>query len=166
MDADVIDKIFLKMIEYDAGDANRIQHFTKVHEYARLIGWAEDLAESALETLEIAAILHDIGIHEAERLYGSSDGKYQEELGPGIARDLLEEFKLDEKVVDRVCYLIAHHHTYDNIESLDYQILVEADLLVNMYEGAESLAAIKSTYDRIFKTETGKRICRVMFGLQ
>ena len=36
------------------------------------------------------------------------------------------------RVTERVAYLIGHHHTYDKIEGMDYQILVEADFLVNI----------------------------------
>mgnify|MGYP000340972515 FL=1 len=35
-------------------------------------------------------------------------------------------------MTERVAYLIGHHHTYDKIEGMDYQILVEADFLVNI----------------------------------
>lgn len=78
--------------------------------------------------------MHDIGIHQAEARYGSSNGKYQEELGPAEARNLLEQLHVAETDIDRVCYLVGHHHTYSHIDGLDYQILVEADFLVNLYE--------------------------------
>ena len=32
-----LDKLLVKMIEFDSGDPKRIQHFLKVHSYARLI---------------------------------------------------------------------------------------------------------------------------------
>ena len=44
----------------------------------------------------------------------------------------------DEAVIDRVLFLIAHHHTYTGIEGEDYQILVEADFLVNLFEDGSS----------------------------
>lgn len=98
--------------------------------------------------------------------YGSSDGKYQEELGPDEARPMLTTLGYDEDFINRVCYLIGHHHTYENMDGLDYQILVEADFLVNMYEDALSLDSIKAAYKRIFRTETGKKYCREMFGIK
>lgn len=58
-----------------------------------------------------------------------------------------------------------HHHTYNNIEGNDYQILVEADFLVNLYEDNVSLEAVKTAYSRIFKTKAGKNICRTMYEL-
>ena len=51
------------MIKYDGGDAPRIQHFVKVHDFARMIAIAEGMNEEDLFVLEAAAILHDVGIH-------------------------------------------------------------------------------------------------------
>ena len=61
--------------------------------------------------------------------------------------------------------MIAHHHTYHNIDGLDYQILVEADFLVNLFEDNLSKEAALNAYQNIFKTETGKWICKEMFTL-
>lgn len=92
-------------------------------------------------------------------------GKLQEKEGPAIAEKLLGELGFDRNVSERVQYLIAHHHTYGNINEMDYQILVEADFLVNiMEEGSSKEAAIKA-YQNIFKTSCGKKICREMFGI-
>ena len=52
-------------------------------------------------------------------------------------------------------YLIAHHHTYTNIDGMDYQILVEADFLVNADEDRLSSDAIENFKEKIFKTTTG-----------
>ena len=76
---------------------------------------------------------------------------------------MLADLGYDEDVSERVQYLIAHHHTYTGIDAIDYQILVEADFLVNLYEDEAGKEAIKTAYDRIFKTESGKKICREMF---
>ena len=76
-----LDDLFLKMIAYYAGDPKRIQHFTKVHSYARIIGVGEEMDAASLFILEAAAYTHDIGIKPAEEKYGSSDGKLQEQEG-------------------------------------------------------------------------------------
>lgn len=55
-------------------------------------------------------------------------------LGPDEAEKLLNKLGVDEKIIERVCFLVGHHHTYNMIDGLDYQILVEADFLVNAYE--------------------------------
>ena len=125
-----------------------------------MIADCEDLDEKTRFILETAAILHDIGIKVSETKYGNSNGRHQEEEGPDIARPLLAKLSYDPPVVDRVCWLIAHHHTYDNIDSMDYQILVEADFLVNILEDNLPDRAALSAYQNIFRTECGKKICR------
>ncbi len=160
------DKLLLQMLTYYAGDPMRAQHFIKVHAFARLIGNCEGLDEKTMHILEAAAYVHDIGIKRAEELHGSSNGKLQEEFGPEIAREMLEGLGFEREVIDRICYLVGHHHTYSNIEGPDYQILVEADFLVNFYEDYTPAKAIAHTYDTIFKTETGKKLCTEMFELK
>ena len=156
----------MDMIAYYDGDPKRIQHFTKVHSYARLIGIGEELDDASLFILEAAAYTHDIGIRVAEEKYGRCDGKLQEQEGPIIAQKMLSQLGFENYIVERICFLIGHHHTYDNIDGLDYQILVEADFLVNLYEDDAGNRAIDKVYKRIFKTETGKKIFRLMFGYE
>ncbi len=89
----------------------------------------------------------------------------QEKEGPALAEQMLSELGFEKDVIERVSFLVGHHHTYTGIDGLDYQILVEADFLVNLFEGNTDTAHIRATYDNIFRTETGKKICREMFGL-
>lgn len=161
----MLNKLHLAMIDLYRGDAKRIQHFCKVHSYAKLIAETEKVDEKCLFILEAAALTHDIGIHVCEEKYGDCNGKLQEKEGPEIAKKLLDELGFAEDVSERVQYLIAHHHTYDNIDGMDYQILVEADFLVNIMEDNLSKEAALNAYKRIFKTACGKKICREMFGL-
>lgn len=160
----MINKLHFAMIELYSGDAKRIQHFCKVHSYAKLIGEAENIDKKSLLILEAAALTHDIGIHICEEKYGSCGGKLQEKEGPAIAERLLKKTGFEDDVINRVSYLIAHHHTYDNIDGTDYQILVEADFLVNIFEDAMSKEAALNAYNNIFRTECGKKICREMFA--
>ena len=161
-----LDDLFMDMIAYYDGDPKRIQHFTKVHSYARLIGIGEELDDASLFILEAAAYTHDIGIRVAEEKYGRCDGKLQEQEGPIIAQKMLSQLGFENYIVERICFLIGHHHTYENIDGLDYQILVEADFLVNLYEDDAGNRAIDKAYKRIFKTETGKKIFRLLFGYE
>ena len=161
-----LDDLFLEMIAFYQGDVKRIQHFTKVHSFARLIGKMEEMDPVSLFILEAAAYTHDIGIKPAEEKYGRCDGELQEKEGPILAQHMLSDLGFENYMIDRICYLIGHHHTYHNIDGLDYQILVEADFLVNLYEDETSEHAIQKAYDRIFRTEFGKEIFRQMFGLE
>lgn len=161
----MINKLHFAMIELYGGDAKRIQHFCKVHSYAKLIGEAENIDKNRLFILETAALTHDIGIHVCEEKYGNCNGKAQEKEGPAIAEKLLKKLGFEDDVTERVQYLIAHHHTYDSIDGIDYQILVEADFLVNIMEDNLSKEAALNIYNNIFKTESGKKLCREMFSL-
>ena len=155
----MINQLHLAMIEFYKGDAKRIQHFCKVHSYAKLIAETENVDQNCLFTIEAAALTHDSGIHICEEKYGSC------KEGPAIAEKLLGELGFDRNVSERVQYLIAHHHTYGNINEMDYQILVEADFLVNIMEEGSSKEAVIKAYQNIFKTSCGKKICREMFGI-
>ena len=154
-----------RMIEFYRDDPARIQHFIKVHSFAKLIGEEEHLDEKLLYILEAAAYVHDIGIRPAEAKFGRCDGKLQEQEGPAEAEKMLKSLGFEQNVIERVSYLVGHHHTYTDIDGMDYQILVEADFLVNLYEDNASREAAEHALQRIFRTESGKSICRDMFGL-
>ena len=161
----MLNKLYYEMIHMYSGDPKRIQHFCKVHSFAKLISAMEGVDDDTRFIIETAALTHDIGIHLCEEKYDNCNGKLQEKEGPALAKKLLADLGFDEDVSERVQYLIAHHHTYTGIDAIDYQILVEADFLVNLYEDEAGKEAIKTAYDRIFKTESGKKICREMFKL-
>lgn len=159
------DELIIRTTEFFKGDARRIQHFIKVYTYAALIGRMEGLDDDTMRVLEAAAVVHDTGIKKAEELYGYNNGKLQEQYGPEAADALLKECGYGLKDRERVCYLVAHHHTYTGMDGADYRILVEADFLVNMYEDDADINAVHTAYDKIFTTESGKRICRTMYDL-
>lgn len=160
------EKMIQKMVEFDGGDPKRIQHFLKVYQFAHVIGVEEGISEELQKILDLAAILHDIGIRPSEEKYGRCDGKLQEQEGPVYAMQLLKEFsEVTEEERDRICYLIGHHHTYQNVEGMDYQILLEADFLVNAYEDELPREAILTFKQKVFRTETGKKLLDTMFGL-
>lgn len=158
-------ELIQEMITYYTGDPKRIQHFLKVYEFARLIGESEHLDTQTQHILETAAIVHDIGIKNAEIKFGNCNGKLQEQEGPAPARELLASLEYAPDVIDRVCYLVAHHHTYQNVNGSDYRILLEADFLVNLYEDGLDSTAVSNALKNIFRTATGKNICQTMFGL-
>ena len=154
-----------EMILFDRGDARRIQHFLKVYQFAALIGKLEGLSPEQQEILEIAAILHDIGIIPSEKKYGISNGKLQEQEGPAYARELLNRIGgYGQEFIDRVCFLIAHHHTYEGVDGLDWQILLEADFLVNSFEKNMPEEAIKKFRASVFRTKSGIALLNNQYG--
>lgn len=158
-----MDNFLFEMINYFDTDIRRINHALKVYGYAKCIAKGEQLNSTYTDTIEIAAIFHDIGIPVSERKYGTSMGKYQEIEGPPIAREILEKADVDQEVVERVCFLIGHHHSYTKIDDIDFQVLVEADFLVNIDEDKMSIDAIESIKQKYFKTNTGTQILNSMY---
>ena len=134
------------MIAYYEGDPQRIQHFLKVHSLARLIAVSEGIDAHTRFIVEAAAYAHDVG------------------LQPAQAKALLEELYFPQDVIDRVAFLVGSHQTDTGIDGVDFQILMEADCLVNLCEEGASESAVWSAARRIFRTESGKRLCRLMFG--
>ena len=159
-------RLLAAMADYDA-DPALVHHFTKVHGFASAIGVMEGLDEETQFVLETAALVHDIGIRNARRQYGRSDGKLQEAIGPGEAETLLRGLgDYSEAQIERVMYLVGHHHTYTNVEGLDWQILIEADFLVNLYEFADRYKGILTAEERIFRTQSGKKLLHSIFGIE
>ena len=161
----LLNRLMFKMVEFDAGDPKRIQHFVKVASLARTIGEAENLPTLELFTLAAAAIVHDIGIRPAIEKHGSSSGKLQEQEGPAPARAMLCGLGFDTQIIERVAFLVGHHHTYDAIDGADYRILVEADFLVNLYENGCSENAVLAAREKVFRTRTGTALLNAMFGM-
>ena len=162
----LLQRLMQAMVAFDAGDPMRIQHFVKVHSFARVIGLGEGMEDPQLLTLEAAALVHDIGIHPAEEKYSRSDGKLQEQEGPEPARRMLSDLDFPHAMTERVAWLVGHHHTYQNIDGPDYQALVEADFLVNLYEDGASEHAMRTARERIFRTQTGIALLDAMYGLE
>lgn len=153
-----ISKVTYAMIEYFGTDTKRINHLLKVHSFAKVIGECEHINEDEQALLEVAALTHDIGIKISEEKFNSSSGEYQQQEGPKEAEKLLLKLNFEPKFITDVCYLIAHHHTYNNIDSIPYQILVEADFIVNIFEDNMNKDSVKNVRNKIFKTNTGKNI--------
>ncbi len=109
-----------------------IEHTMKVLKNAEIIMEGENLTKDEKELIAIVAILHDIGVLEAQKKYGSMAGNYQEIEGPEIARKILERIGYDPIKIDRVCFIVGNHHTPSKIDGLDFQIQWEADLLENL----------------------------------
>jgi uncharacterized protein len=160
----VVFGVMARAVEYDGDDAARIHHLVKVHSFARIIGKADGFDENNQKITELAAILHDIGIHNAEKKYGSIDGKYQEIEGESVARAIMEDAHIPSWIIDRVCYIVGHHHTLSAIDGMDFQAVIEADTLVNIFDkkitDKEKITLIR---DRVFKTSKGKNLLTQMY---
>ncbi len=158
MNNKTVSQVMEKMIDYSSKNLHDIAHFMKVYAYSRNIGIEEGLSPVLQETLEITAIIHDIACPVCRVKYGNTDGKHQEEESEPLVREFLKGIHISQRMIERIVYLVTHHHTYDDVNGLDYQILLEADFLVNADEGNMSKEAIMAARKNIFKTATGLRL--------
>jgi endogenous inhibitor of DNA gyrase (YacG/DUF329 family) len=155
-------KLIDEMKKVFGPDQKRIDHALAV------LGYAEQI--QAVEggdplVVKAAAILHDIGIHEAERKHGSPAGKYQEIEGPPIAEEILKRHDIPGETIEHISKIIANHHSARDIDTIEFRIVWDADWLVNIPAdfpdaGKEKLQSI---VDKTFKTAKGRQIATTLF---
>ena len=154
-----INNVIAKMIAYSDGNKHDIAHFLKVYTYARMIGEMENLTERKQETLEIAAC------PVCRVKYGNTNGSNQEKESPELVKNFLKDVEIDDEMKERINYLVSHHHTYTNVDGMDYRILLEADFLVNADESEMSEDAVETARERVFETNTGKNLLTSIYKL-
>ena len=160
-----VSEIMQKMIAVSEQNLHDINHFMKVYAFAKTIGEAEGLDAAPQFILEVAAITHDIACPFCRQTYGNTNGKRQEEEGEPLVREFLKGTGLTKAQTDRVAFLVGHHHTLTGVDGIDYQILLEADYLVNADESGYSKENIKNTKAVMFKTKTGTSLLKSVYGI-
>jgi len=161
----LLDRIVEAMRQEFGDDQKRIDHALTVLEEAQALLCDEPADRRVVLA---AALLHDIGILEAERKHGSSAGPYQELEGPPIARRILEELDLDRDSVDSVCELIGRHHS-GGLDSPEFRILWDADHLAALREPGKTdpTEAPAGRLDTgVLKTEAGRRRAARLFEVR
>lgn len=161
----MVHNIIYEMIQLNGEDTRRINHALKVYGFARCIAGREHYSEANMLVVSLSAVLHDIAIRHCEAVYGNCGGKLQEKEGPGIARPILEKYTNDEALIARICDIIAHHHTYSDIDDICHQAIIEADFLVNFDEGKFERPAFEAAVRKHFKTKSGKELAKAMFSI-
>jgi predicted RNA-binding Zn-ribbon protein involved in translation (DUF1610 family) len=157
------DRLIAAMKKTFGQDQKRITHALTV------LSRAEDiLKEEKAEPRVVlaAAILHDIGIQEAERKHGSSAGVYQEMEGPAIAERIMKEIGLPQDTIEHVKKIVANHHSVRGMDTPEFRILWDADWLVNLPDEHPDLAGeeLKKKIEKIFKTGAGKKMAQELYA--
>ena len=160
-----ISEIMEKMIRFSNGSIHDINHLIAVWTYAKTIGELEHLDLETQFILEVAAITHDIACPVIRDEAGHTDHKLQETMGAPMVRDFLADSGMPAEQIERVSWLVGHHHTLNAIDGLDYQILIEADLIVNACEKGWNGEKMKHLRNTVMKTAAGKRIVDAVFGI-
>ena len=154
--------LVMAMENYFGEDTRRINHARRVTSYAEQLM----ALEGGDYTVVIGtAVLHDIGIHNAEKKYGSSNGNFQEIEGPPVAREILTRLKFGEPEIDEICEIIGNHHSPGKINTQNFKILYDSDWLVNVGDefNITDKAKLANIIDRVFLTRSGKRIAKEIY---
>ncbi|MBO5556586.1 MAG: HD domain-containing protein [Oscillospiraceae bacterium] len=153
------------MIACSEGNVQDIDHLIRVWTYARTIGRLEGLDAETQFLLEAAAIVHDIACPLCRKKYGNTNGKAQEREGVPLTEAFFRDTDLSPDQVGRIAYLVGHHHTLQDIDGADYQILVEADYIANACENGYPPENVQNFMDKICRTAAGERLLRAIFRL-
>lgn len=152
-----------KMIVFYRGDRHDIDHFLKVWALAKTIGEQEVPDAHTREILELAAVIHDIACPLCRQKTGRADGRDQEQESPPLVEAFFAGSDVERADIDRILWLVTHHHTTTGVDGIDHRILLEADFLVNAGESGYDRRAIESARERVFCTGTGIRLLDEMF---
>lgn len=161
-----VSQILEKMIQCSRGNVHDIEHFVKVWAYARAIGKLEGLDPEAQFILEAAAITHDIACPVCREKYGDANGKLQERESPPLIAAFFDGTDVKKEQLERISFLVGHHHTYEGVNGMDWQILLDADYLVNASESHYPAENILNYLGRHTVTSSGKRFIQEIFGIQ
>jgi putative nucleotidyltransferase with HDIG domain len=157
-----ITRVRAAMKEYFGNDSRRIDHALRVTSFASRL-MEEEPADQ--ELVLATALLHDIGIPEAERKFGSSAGNLQEVEGPPVAREILARLGYNEPFITEVCQIIASHHSPGEVETDNFRIIWDADWLVNLGDECDLSERDKTgkIIDKTFMTGTGKGMAKEIY---
>ena len=159
----IVAEAIQKMIAFYQGGIHDIDHFLKVWAMARTIGELEGLDRHTQEVLELAAVVHDISCPLCREKYGNTNGKNQELESPALVEAFFTELPVERGDVERISWLVAHHHTYTDVDGPDHRILLEADFLVNAGEHGYSRVAIEEFRRNVFRTSAGTALLDSMY---
>jgi len=156
------DRVSIAMRKYFDSDSRRIKHALDVAGHAETIG--KEQKGGDMMVIMAAALLHDIGIKNAEIKHNSSSAKYQHIEGPPVAKEILSELKAPQELVEEVCDIIGHHHSPRDEETINFKVLYDADLIVNMTELYKQKPHTQEQLEKIlassFMTEAGAQESR------
>lgn len=159
----LVTTVIKKIVDFYEGNIHDIDHFLKVWAFAKTIGEEEKLDPETQKILEVAAVVHDIACPLCRKKYGNTNGKHQEEESEPLLNEFFADLPVEDLDVERVKWLVEHHHTYTDVVGMDYQILLEADFLVNARESGYSRTSIENFCKTVFRTATGIHLLKSMY---
>ncbi|MCM8778904.1 MAG: HD domain-containing protein [Candidatus Omnitrophica bacterium] len=158
----VKERLLKELEEYFGEDKKRIAHAKMVLDFAEEILKIE---KGDWHIVIPAAILHDVGIKVAGEKYAADSGDIQGKKGAEIARKILQKMGFKREDIEQICEIIAHHHSPREEEGLNFRILYDADLLVNLKDelNLDNKEKLKEKIEKIFLTPTGRVIAQRIY---
>jgi putative nucleotidyltransferase with HDIG domain len=156
------ERIAFEMKRYFGQDVKSINHAINTAKYAD-----EILRIEGGNPIVVfgGAYLHDSGKKNSKEKYGSSANEFHEKEGAEVAREILIKLNVPRGLIDEICDIISHHHHPKSNETLNFQIVYEADCLVNIESGFSNEMGERRKVDlKNFKTKTGKRLAEELFS--
>jgi hypothetical protein len=156
------ERISLEMKKFWGTHYQWVNHALKVARYAEKILRME--GGSPLVVLG-AAYLHGLDGHEAE-IGGRNRPEDAKREGLAIVREILERLAVEKEAISEIVDVIHRLHSPRDEESLNFQILYEADWLARMEEreNREDQGELEERILNNFKTTTGRQLLRGCFS--
>ena len=152
-----------KMVDFSAGNLHDVDHLLHVFGLAKAIAEGEGLDAETLHVIELAAVVHDIACPLCRKKYGSAPGKLQERESAPLVREFFAGTDEPQETVERIAWVVSHHHTYEPVEGAVHQVILEADWLVNTSEGVRDGRPAPTRPAPFFATRTGLGLFAAMF---
>lgn len=154
--------LLAEMKNYFSKDLKRINHAINVLEFTKKIMTKEG---GNTRIIIPAAVLHDIGIKECEQKHNSTNVALQEKESPVIAKKILEKINYPTEYIDEILEIIGHHHSPGKIKTLNFQVLYEADWIVNLDEDFSSLELKQKEkiITKNFRTKSGIKLAKNLY---
>lgn len=151
------ERICLEIKKYFRTDFEQVNHALAVSHYAERILKME--GGNPLVVLG-AACLHDIGLHETSEKNDALGAEAQKAKRLVVAKGILEKLDVQREVITEICDLILELQGPKTHETLELQILLEAEWLAKIKEKDRSNRPeeLERLIAETFKTKTGRKL--------
>ena len=161
---DIVTQIHKEVVEYFAStDYSQIGHTEAVHNFAQLLGKLEAYDDRRQAMIEISALLHDIGCPNAKEKYGNTNAPNQEKEGKPKAAEILAKYELKAEDKALIAEAVGCHHHIKQLQEMGFELLAEADLIVNLLEGYYKMEQAQNLYETCVSSARGKELFKNMF---
>lgn len=153
-------KAICAMIEYFGPHAEWTMHSMQVYGLARTIALREHLDAEQMAILECAAALHDVGIPESLRIFGSATWEEHTVMGAKVAAELLDALDFPVREKEDIVFHIRYHHDAAVYPRKTLQILFDAERIVDLLDSTTNMI-LQLPYMPLY-TDTARELLNAM----